>query len=95
MNGLEDGPLIISPCLMEQVISSWSLLLMFGVFKFLKWSALLSTWKGAAVSTAVLLLVTVVMYMFILYSQAERSSPRKVAPSGPENGAAPLQAKHD
>ncbi|KAJ8645186.1 hypothetical protein MRB53_006934 [Persea americana] len=77
------------------VISSWSLLLMFGVFKFLKWSALLSTWKGAAVSTAVLLLVTVVMYMFILYSQAERSSPRKVAPSGPENGAAPLQAKHD
>ncbi|KAG1342184.1 putative 1-acyl-sn-glycerol-3-phosphate acyltransferase PLS1 [Cocos nucifera] len=61
------------------VVAFWSLLLSYVVFRFFKWSALLSTWKGVAFSTAGLLLVTIVMHVFILFSQSERSSMAKAA----------------
>ncbi|XP_010906759.1 1-acyl-sn-glycerol-3-phosphate acyltransferase PLS1 [Elaeis guineensis] len=61
------------------VVAFWSFLLSYVVFRFFKWSALLSTWKGVAFSTAGLLLVTIVMHVFILFSQSERSSMAKAA----------------
>lgn len=86
-----DVSLIFLPCLMEQAVVAWSCVLMFAAFKFLKWSALLSTWKGVAILTAALLLVTGVMHILILNSQAERTNPRKVALNG-QNGGVPLNA---
>ncbi|ONK64644.1 uncharacterized protein A4U43_C07F28330 [Asparagus officinalis] len=50
--------------------------------RFLKWSSLLSSWKGATIASLGLLLVTSVMHFFILFTQSERSStPAKVVPS--------------
>ncbi|MQL94974.1 hypothetical protein Taro_027638 [Colocasia esculenta] len=67
------------------VVVSWSCLLVFTAFRFFKSSSLLSTWKGVAITASGLLLVTVLMQVFILFSQAERSTPAKVAPSRPKN----------
>ncbi|XP_008813483.1 1-acyl-sn-glycerol-3-phosphate acyltransferase PLS1-like isoform X1 [Phoenix dactylifera] len=61
------------------VVAFWSSLLSYAAFRFFKWSALLSTWKGVAFSTAGLLLVTVVMHVFILFSQSERSTMARAA----------------
>ncbi|XP_058073593.1 1-acyl-sn-glycerol-3-phosphate acyltransferase PLS1 [Magnolia sinica] len=77
------------------VVTSWSCLLIVGSFKFFKWSSLLSTWKGVAFSTAAVLLVTVVMHIFILFSQSERSTPSKVVPNGPKNVGPPPDADRD
>ncbi|KAG1367020.1 putative 1-acyl-sn-glycerol-3-phosphate acyltransferase PLS1 [Cocos nucifera] len=64
------------------VVAFWSSLLSYAAFRFFKWSAaLLSTWKGVAFSTAGLLLVTVVMHVFILFSQSERSTMARAARS--------------
>ncbi|XP_072974132.1 1-acyl-sn-glycerol-3-phosphate acyltransferase PLS1-like [Typha angustifolia] len=63
------------------VVMFWSCLLSYAAFRFFKWSALLSSWKGVAFSTAGLLLVTIVMHIFILFSQSERSSSAKAARS--------------
>ncbi|XP_072979244.1 1-acyl-sn-glycerol-3-phosphate acyltransferase PLS1-like [Typha angustifolia] len=63
------------------VVLFWSCLLSYAAFRFFRWSALLSTWKGIGFSTAGLLLVTIVMHIFILFSQAERSTTARVARS--------------
>ncbi|RWV86322.1 hypothetical protein GW17_00051794 [Ensete ventricosum] len=62
-----------------QVFAFWSCVLSYGAFRFFKWSELLSTWKGVAISTAALLLVVVVMHIFIIFSQSERSSSARAA----------------
>lgn len=62
------------------VVMVWSSLLLVSAFKFFKRSSLLSTWKGIAFSAGGMLLVTAIMYVFILFSQSERSTPAKVAP---------------
>ncbi|KAL5981973.1 phospholipid scramblase 1 [Asimina triloba] len=77
------------------VVAFWSCLLIFGTYKFCKWSSFLSTWKGIASSTAAVLLVTVVMQIFILFSQSERSTPAKVAPSRPKTPASSSDVNHD
>lgn len=79
---------------MKQAVVSWSCLLMFGAFKFLKWSELLSTWEGVAISTAVLLLVTGVMHILIINSQAERTTPQIVALNGLNKKDTHLNANH-
>ncbi|XP_010265751.1 PREDICTED: 1-acyl-sn-glycerol-3-phosphate acyltransferase 2-like [Nelumbo nucifera] len=68
------------------VVISWSCLLVFVAFKFCKWSSLLSSWKGIAFSAAGLSLVTILMHIFILFSQSERSTPAKIAPARPKSG---------
>ncbi|XP_068636792.1 1-acyl-sn-glycerol-3-phosphate acyltransferase PLS1-like [Aristolochia californica] len=67
------------------VVVSWSFLLSFFAYKFFQWTQLLSTWKGAVFSAFSLLGVTVVMHIFILFSQSERSTPAKVAPARVKN----------
>nr|CAD1837703.1 unnamed protein product [Ananas comosus var. bracteatus] len=61
------------------VVLFWSSLLSYAAYRFFVWTALLSTWKGVAFSTAGLLLVTVLMQVFIRFSQSERSSSAKAA----------------
>lgn len=56
------------------VVIFWSSLLSYAAFKFFKWTALLSTWKGVGFTLFGLLVVTLLMQVFVLYSQAERSS---------------------
>ncbi|XP_042491978.1 1-acyl-sn-glycerol-3-phosphate acyltransferase 2 isoform X2 [Macadamia integrifolia] len=70
----------------------WSCILAFGAFKFIIWTSLLSSWKGIAFSVAGLALVTILMYIFILFSQSERSNPARVAPARPRNDDAPSEA---
>ncbi|XP_058072298.1 1-acyl-sn-glycerol-3-phosphate acyltransferase PLS1-like isoform X2 [Magnolia sinica] len=74
------------------VVISWSCLLMFSAFKFFTWSALLSTWKGLAFSISGLLLVMIVMHVLILFSQSERSTSAKAAPSRSKSRGAPSDA---
>lgn len=76
----------------KQVVFSWFCLLSWCTYKFFQWSKLLSTWKGIAISAAILLLVTVIMHVFVLFSQSERSTPAKVAPSRPRANAPPAAA---
>lgn len=82
--GDEDYKPIGRPIKSLLVVLSWACILLFATFRFLKWSSLLSTWKGAAIAATGLLLVTAVMHFFILFSQSERSTPAKVAPSRPK-----------
>ncbi|XP_057547850.1 1-acyl-sn-glycerol-3-phosphate acyltransferase 2 [Amaranthus tricolor] len=63
------------------VVMAWGVTIVLGVIKFLQWSALLSTWKGIAFSAATLGLITALMQVLIQFSQAERSTPAKVAPA--------------
>ncbi|WOK93074.1 1-acyl-sn-glycerol-3-phosphate acyltransferase PLS1 [Canna indica] len=63
------------------VMVFWFSLLSYAAFRFFKWTQLLSTWKGVAFSTAGLVLVTVVMQIFIRFSQSERSSTARAARS--------------
>ncbi|XP_078434821.1 lysophosphatidyl acyltransferase 2 [Wolffia australiana] len=57
------------------VVVVWSVSLILGAFWFLNLTSLLSSWKGAALLGSGLLLVTALMQVFILFSQAERSKP--------------------
>ncbi|KAF8396131.1 hypothetical protein HHK36_017744 [Tetracentron sinense] len=77
------------------VVITWSCLLIFGALKFFQWSSLLSSWKGITFSAAGLALVTILMHIFILFSQSERSTPAKVAPARPKNGGAPSKTSQD
>lgn len=61
------------------VVIFWASLLSYTAHRFIRRSALLSTWKGAGISALGVLLVSLVMHVFILYSQAERSTSAKVA----------------
>uniref|UniRef100_A0A103YLQ4 1-acylglycerol-3-phosphate O-acyltransferase n=1 Tax=Cynara cardunculus var. scolymus TaxID=59895 RepID=A0A103YLQ4_CYNCS len=70
----------------ELVVVSWACLLVFGTFKFLQWSNLLSSWKGLTFAAVGLATVTILMQILIQFSQAEHSTPAKVAPVLSSNG---------
>ncbi|CAL9126536.1 unnamed protein product [Musa textilis] len=61
------------------VVVFWSSLLSYATFRFFKWTELLSTWKGVVLTTAAVILVTIVMHIFIRFSQSERSSTARAA----------------
>lgn len=63
------------------VVISWTFLAAFGAWHFLRHSSFLSSWKGIAFSSISLAFVTVLMHILIKFSQSERSTPAKVAPS--------------
>ncbi|CAO2831763.1 unnamed protein product [Amaranthus hypochondriacus] len=67
------------------VVTAWAVTIIFGVIKFLQWSALLSSWKGIAISVATLGVITALMQVLIQFSQSERSNPAKVAPAKSRN----------
>ncbi|KAF3442580.1 hypothetical protein FNV43_RR16496 [Rhamnella rubrinervis] len=77
------------------VVSSWACLLVLGALKFLHSTSLLYSWKGIAISASGLALVTVLMQILIRFSQSERSTPAKVAPSKHKNGGEPSEARRD
>ncbi|KAG8648875.1 1-acyl-sn-glycerol-3-phosphate acyltransferase 2 isoform X1 [Manihot esculenta] len=72
------------------VVMSWSCLLVLGVLKFLHWSSLLSSWKGIAISSSALAIITILMQILIRFTQSERSTPAKVVPAKPNKGEAPI-----
>ncbi|RWW30043.1 hypothetical protein GW17_00005393 [Ensete ventricosum] len=61
------------------VVVFWSSLLSYATFRLFKWTELLSTWKGVVLTTAAVILVTIVMHIFIRFSQSERSSTARAA----------------
>lgn len=77
------------------VVISWACLLILGTLKFLQWSALLTSWKGLTVSAVSLAVVTILMQILIQFSQADRSTPAKVAPARPKNGEEPSLTVQD
>ncbi|GAB4843835.1 1-acyl-sn-glycerol-3-phosphate acyltransferase 2 [Ancistrocladus abbreviatus] len=68
------------------VVCFWACILILGAVKFLQWSSLLSSWKGIAFSVASLGVITFLMHILILFTQSERSTPAKIAPSKQKNG---------
>ncbi|KAF7824254.1 1-acyl-sn-glycerol-3-phosphate acyltransferase 3 [Senna tora] len=66
-----------------KVVISWSCLLVSIIAKFIQWSSLLSSWKGIFVSAIFLILVTIVMEILILSSEAEKSTPMKLPTKDP------------
>ncbi|XP_050380863.1 1-acyl-sn-glycerol-3-phosphate acyltransferase 2 [Argentina anserina] len=68
------------------VVTSWACLLILGSLKFLHWSSLLSSWKGIAFTALGMGIVTILMQILIRFSQSERSTPVKVAPTKNNNG---------
>lgn len=76
----------------KQVVVSWACLIVFGTFKFLQWSNLLSSWKGLTFAGVGLAVVTVLMQILIQFSQADRSTRAKVAPAR-SNGSTSVQDK--
>ena len=72
--------------LFKQVVISWTCLVVFGAWKFLRWTSLFSSWKGIAFSVVGLAIITVLMHILIKFSQSERSTPAKVAPAKAKNG---------
>ncbi|XP_074308436.1 1-acyl-sn-glycerol-3-phosphate acyltransferase 2 [Silene latifolia] len=77
------------------VVSFWVLGIVLGVVRFLRWSSLLSSWKGLTFSAVALGIITVVMHVLISFSQAERSSHAKVAPVKHKNVADSASLKQD
>ncbi|TMX04582.1 hypothetical protein EJD97_007265 [Solanum chilense] len=63
------------------VVASWSCILILGTIKFLQATALLSSWKGVAISAALMAIITVLMQILINFSKSERSTAAKVAPA--------------
>ncbi|THU55832.1 hypothetical protein C4D60_Mb11t10800 [Musa balbisiana] len=61
------------------VVVFWSGLLSYATFRFFEWTELLSTWKGVVLTTAAVILVTIVMHIFIRFSESERSSTARAA----------------
>ncbi|WJX48140.1 1-acyl-sn-glycerol-3-phosphate acyltransferase [Trifolium repens] len=57
------------------VVLSWSCLLGFLLYKFFKWSSLLSTWQGILFTVLFLVIVSVIMETLIHSSQSEGSKP--------------------
>ncbi|XP_076955029.1 1-acyl-sn-glycerol-3-phosphate acyltransferase 2-like [Bidens hawaiensis] len=75
------------------VVVSWAGLLVFGTYKFLQWSNLLSSWKGLTFAAIGLGVVTILMQILIQFSQAERT-PAKAAPPRSTNGGAVQEKQH-
>ncbi|KAK4392442.1 1-acyl-sn-glycerol-3-phosphate acyltransferase 2 [Sesamum angolense] len=63
------------------VVSSWAILLILGTMKVIQWFSLFSSWKGIIFSAIALAVITILMQILIQFSQSERSTPAKVAPS--------------
>ncbi|KAI5383404.1 1-acyl-sn-glycerol-3-phosphate acyltransferase 2 [Lathyrus oleraceus] len=57
------------------VVLIWSCLLGFLLYKFFKWSSLLSTWQGILLTVVFLIIVSAVMETLIHSSQSESSKP--------------------
>ncbi|XAR69442.1 1-acylglycerol-3-phosphate O-acyltransferase [Bertholletia excelsa] len=71
------------------VVVSWACMSIFGAVKFIQWTSLLSSWKGVVISVMCLVVVTGLMQILIQFSQAERSTPAKVAPAKAKSGGEP------
>lgn len=67
------------------VVASWACILILGTIKFLQATALLSSWKGVAISAALMAIITVLMQFLINFSKSERSTAAKVAPAKEKN----------
>ncbi|XP_061337941.1 1-acyl-sn-glycerol-3-phosphate acyltransferase 3-like [Gastrolobium bilobum] len=65
------------------VVVSWACLLGFLLYKFFKWSKLLSTWQGILFTVLFLALVAVVMETLIHSSQSERPKPKNLPTQDP------------
>ncbi|CAN4123348.1 unnamed protein product [Withania somnifera] len=77
------------------VVASWACILILGTIKFLQATALLSSWKGVAISAALVAVVTVLMHILINFSKSERSTAAKVAPSKEKNMIEPRRIGQD
>lgn len=77
------------------VVASWACILILGTIKFLQATALLSSWKGVAVSAALMAVVTVLMQILINFSKSERSTAAKVAPAKEKNVNQPTENVQD
>ncbi|CAA6668301.1 unnamed protein product [Spirodela intermedia] len=67
------------PIISLLVVMSWSCLLTSAAFRLFEWSTLLSTWNGILCSSFCVLLVAVIMHIFVLFSQSDRSTAATVA----------------
>lgn len=77
------------------VVASWACILILGTIKFLQATALLSSWKGVAISAALMAVVTVLMQILINFSKSERSTAAKVAPAKEKNVNQPTENVQD
>ncbi|KAJ8528861.1 hypothetical protein K7X08_030505 [Anisodus acutangulus] len=77
------------------VVASWACILILGTIKFLQATALLSSWKGVAISAALMAVVTVLMQVLINFSKSERSTATKVAPAKEKNVNQPTGYEQD
>ncbi|KAL8494071.1 hypothetical protein ACS0TY_025025 [Phlomoides rotata] len=69
------------------VVTSWAILLVLGALKITQCYSLLSSWKGITFSAIALAVVTILMQILIQFSQSERSTPPRVAPSTGQNSS--------
>ncbi|KAL0404938.1 UNVERIFIED_CONTAM: 1-acyl-sn-glycerol-3-phosphate acyltransferase 2 [Sesamum radiatum] len=74
------------------VVCSWAILLILGTLKVIQRYSLLSSRKGGLLSAIALAVITILMQILIQFSQSERSTPAKVAPSKSRNGVEPSRA---
>ncbi|PIN16685.1 Lysophosphatidic acid acyltransferase LPAAT [Handroanthus impetiginosus] len=77
------------------VVCSWAILLLLGSMKVIQHYSLFSSWKGVTFSAVALAVVTILMQILIQFSQSERSTPAKIAPSKSRNGIEPSGVKQD
>ncbi|RXH82632.1 hypothetical protein DVH24_002404 [Malus domestica] len=66
-----------------KVVVFWSILLAYGIYKFVQWSALLTSWQGIAFSATFLVLIGIIMQILILSSESEHYTPLTVPPKDP------------
>ncbi|GFP89673.1 1-acyl-sn-glycerol-3-phosphate acyltransferase 2 [Phtheirospermum japonicum] len=78
-----------------KVVCSWAILLILGVLKVIQCFSLLSSWKGVMFSAIALAVITILMQILIQFSQSERSTPAKVAPSKSGNGVVSTGTRQD
>lgn len=75
------------------VVLGWSSLLSLPTYKLLR--HLLSSWQGSLWLTVGFILTTLVMNVFIRFSQSEHSTPAKVVPAKESNGRVLPSGKED
>lgn len=68
------------------VVASWACVVLFGAVKLLQSTALLSSWKGIAISAALLAVITLLMQILIRFSQSEHSTPPKPVKKNQHSG---------
>ncbi|XP_061372731.1 1-acyl-sn-glycerol-3-phosphate acyltransferase 2-like [Gastrolobium bilobum] len=67
------------------VVITWVCLIGVGFVTFLQRCSLLFSWKGVAFSALGLAVITLLMHILIQFTQSERSTNAKVAPTKPKN----------